>query len=188
MNLSTKSSFVDVAFAVCTAIHRAGTEAVLVGGGAATFYAPRAYRTDDMDFVVPFSLSPASAQPILALGFEQDPPGSGIYRRPDLRWSLEFPQGPLAIGSEVITDWDTHERQGEILHVIRIEDCVRDRLSAGIYWRDPNATRQAALVATGHKIDLEEIEKWCILEGGQSTFNLFKAFLANETPKPEAGS
>lgn len=33
-----ESSLSDVAFAVCTALHRAGTTAVLTGGSAAAFY------------------------------------------------------------------------------------------------------------------------------------------------------
>ena len=44
MDLRGKS-IEDVAFIVCSAMERAGVTVVLGGGGAATFYAPAAYRT-----------------------------------------------------------------------------------------------------------------------------------------------
>ena len=45
-------TFGDIAFEVCSAFHRANISAVLVGGGAAAFYAPEAYETSDLDFVL----------------------------------------------------------------------------------------------------------------------------------------
>lgn len=50
--ITTSSSLTDVAFAVCTALHRAGYTSVLTGGSAATFYAPTAYQSKDLDFVI----------------------------------------------------------------------------------------------------------------------------------------
>ncbi len=45
-------TFEEVAFEVCSAFDRHKVLAVLVGGGAATYYAPRAYQTKDLDFVL----------------------------------------------------------------------------------------------------------------------------------------
>ena len=45
-SLSASATFTDVAFAVCTALDRAGEHAVLCGGSAATYYAPEAYESE----------------------------------------------------------------------------------------------------------------------------------------------
>lgn len=50
--ITATSSLVDVAFAVGTALERAGITAVLTGGSAATFYAPDAYQSSDLDFLI----------------------------------------------------------------------------------------------------------------------------------------
>ena len=50
--ITADSGLVEVAFAVCTALARAGVTAVLSGGGAATFYAPEAIQSYDLDFIL----------------------------------------------------------------------------------------------------------------------------------------
>lgn len=52
--INRRSSLVDVAFAVCTALDQAGAVAVLVGGSAAAYYTSR-YRSHDADFVITFA-------------------------------------------------------------------------------------------------------------------------------------
>ena len=52
MNITRESSLREVAFAVCTALHERGIEVVLTGGSAATVYAPHAYQSRDIDFVI----------------------------------------------------------------------------------------------------------------------------------------
>ena len=52
--LPADATLTDVAFAVCTALERAGEHAVLCGGSAATFYIPEVYQSRDLDFVVRF--------------------------------------------------------------------------------------------------------------------------------------
>ncbi len=46
------STLTEVAFSVCTALHKAGYTVVMTGGSAATFYAPRAHLSADIDFVI----------------------------------------------------------------------------------------------------------------------------------------
>ena len=54
MQLDASSTLTDVAFGVCTALERADERAVLCGGSAATFYAPEAYESRDLDFILRF--------------------------------------------------------------------------------------------------------------------------------------
>lgn len=118
----------DVAFVVCTAMHRANVAVVLSGGGAATIYAPEAKQTDDLDFVLPFMLSSPKLATIDDLGFYET--GSrGVYAHPETSFTIEFLLGPLAVLDEIITKWDIFQRGDQRLNIISPTDCVRDRLS-----------------------------------------------------------
>jgi len=172
------ASFEDVAFLICTAMHQAGTTAVLSGGGAATFYAPKAYQTRDLDFVLHFAIAAPSAQPILELGFSQT--GTrGVYAHPDIIYTLEFLLGPLAVGDDTLESWNTFQRGGQILHVITAFDSVRDRMSAAIHWKDANSAQQAAVIARAQDVDIDAIRTWCLKEGGAKAFTLFEAYYGN---------
>ena len=117
-----------------------------------------------------------SARPVLDLGFFETKT-RGTYAHPDVPFTLEFVPGPVAIGDEIVSNWNTVEREGMRLHVISAFDCVRDRMAAAIHWRDPDSARQAAAVAKAHAIDLASLEEWCRAEGGTTTFALLKTYL-----------
>ena len=57
----------DAAYLVCSAMKNAGVTAVLSGGAAAAIYAPKAYKTQDLDFVLHFAVSMPSANPSSAV-------------------------------------------------------------------------------------------------------------------------
>lgn len=151
----------------------AGVTAVLSGGSAASVYAPHAYTTRDLDFVLHDTLSMPPACPILELGFSETKT-RGIYAHPDLPFTLEFLRGPLAVGGTVLTAWDTWEKDGKTLYILSPIDCVRDRMAAAIHWHDQNSAKQAAAVAQERPIDLDALRDWCMEEGGGLAFSIFK--------------
>lgn len=51
MSINATTPLAEVATAVCSALDRTGITAVLTGGSAATYYAPEAYQSSDIDFV-----------------------------------------------------------------------------------------------------------------------------------------
>jgi hypothetical protein len=57
-SLPAGAPLVDVAFAACTVLERAGETAVLCGGSAAAFYVPDLYSSLDIDFVVEVGAAP----------------------------------------------------------------------------------------------------------------------------------
>ena len=64
MAITADSTLPEVAFEVCSALEAEGVTAVLTGGGAATFHAPEAIQSFDLDFVIELQSSdgdPASA-------------------------------------------------------------------------------------------------------------------------------
>lgn len=159
--LNANATLTDVAFAVCTALDRAGHHAVLCGGSAATFYAPEAYQSRDLDFVLSFSARARNIDPaLLAVGYERAP--EALYRHRTIPYTVEFPRGPLAIGAETVTVHATERRGAELLHIYTPTDVVRDRFMHYWAWNDQVALRVALDVARARSadIDVPTIRAW----------------------------
>ena len=178
MTLSNTSTLVDVAFAVCTALDRAGVKAVLTGGSAATYYAPDAYQSSDIDFIITFTAAAGKGEPALRkLGYERR---GDFYVHPEAAFPLEFPPGPLMIGDDLVRSWRTETRGRERLHILSPTDCCRDRLAAFLYWNDFSGLEQALAVcrARWNGIDLPVVRDWCARERQGEKFDLFEKRLA----------
>lgn len=177
MSITAKSTLVDVAFEVCTALDTIGVTAVLTGGSAATYYAPSAYQSADLDFVVTFRGKKDGALALRKLGFVQE---NDYYRHPASPFPLEFPPGPLMIGDQVIGKWHTEHRKRKLLHVLTPTDSCRDRLAALLYWDDFSGLEQALAVAVAQRehISLSAIRAWCKDENAEEKYKLFANRLA----------
>ncbi len=165
------SSLTDVAFAVCTALDRRGFHAVLTGGSAATYYAPLAYQSGDLDFVL--TLRGTDGETALAgIGFTRK---GDFYRHPHSHFLLEFPNGPLAVGDDLIRSWSTARRDDEVLYVLSPTDSCRDRLASFLFWNDFSGLEQAIAVFQSRRsdVDLTIVEDWCRREGHSQKFDLF---------------
>lgn len=169
----------DIAFVVCTALDSRGTRAVLSGGGAATYYAPQAYQSQDLDFVIEFYGGRGDQEALAEVGFL--PEVRSHYRHHASPITLDFPEGLLAVGDETIETWDTVERGGLLLHIITPTDSVRDRLAAFLHWGDRASLETALAVARAQRqrIDLKLIEDWSRREGGEAKFEEFKRKLGS---------
>jgi hypothetical protein len=178
VRVTPRSNLRKVAFLVCTALHKGGIEAVLTGGSAATVYAPRAYQSRDLDFIVTFRARESDARKILAsLGYREV---RDHYEHSDNPLILEFPQGPLAVGGELIREWDTLRERGMLLHIIKPTDSCRDRLAGFLFWNDRGSLAQAVAVARAerHAVDIDVIRRWCRSEGKADAFREFERELA----------
>jgi hypothetical protein len=175
--ISEKSSLTEVAFAVCTALHHRGFVVVLTGGSAATFYAPRAYQSKDLDFVITLR-GDAGDETLTSLGYRRK---GDYYVHPESPFPLEFPPGPLAIGDDLVKEWSTVKKGKRLLYVLSPTDSCRDRLASFLFWNDFNGLEQALAVfrAQRTKIDLDVIQAWCAREKQREKF---EAFLARALP------
>ncbi|HEY9899112.1 MAG TPA: hypothetical protein V6D00_08010 [Pantanalinema sp.] len=177
MTINAKTPLFEVAMAVCSALERAGITAVLTGGSAATYYAPEAYQSSDIDFVaVRFGNTRAREaveHQLGAIGFRVD---QDCYRHPESPYPIEFPPGPLAVGRELLTGWRTVQSAEGILHVLHPTDSVKDRLAAFIHWNDRSGLSQALAVAKAipDEIDLASLEAWAEGENGRAKFEEFR--------------
>lgn len=170
--IGPKTTLREQAFLVCTALDRKGTTCVLTGGSAATIYAPQEYQSQDMDFVITFAGGPGSEQALLELGFVRS---GSTYTHPANPLTLDFPEGPLAVGSETIDSWDTILEGDLLLHILTPTDCVRDRLAGYLFWHDRQSLAAAVAVTKAHPdcVDLKTVEKWCEKEGEPEKFKDF---------------
>ena len=164
MILGGDATLVDVAFAACTVLERAGETAVLCGGSAAAYYVPDLYQSLDVDFVVEVGAAPHVVDRALAtLGYARV--AEGHYRHDTLPYALAFPIGPLAIGREYVTVWRTDHRDDALLHVYTPTDVVRDRFLHYWAWGDRTALDVALAVARARAdVDLEAFEAWTTRE------------------------
>lgn len=161
MILSEAAGLVEVAFAACTVLARAGETAVLCGGSAAAYYVPDVYQSLDVDFVVEVGAAPHIVDRALAtLGYGRV--AEGHYRHPALPYALAFPIGPLAIGRELVTEWRTDRRGELLLHVYTATDVVRDRFLHYWAWGDRTALDAAVAVVRAHpgEVDLDAFRAW----------------------------
>jgi hypothetical protein len=122
------STLAEVAFAVCTALDRAGVTAVLTGGSAATVYAPAANQSSDVDFIITFGGDGSGDDALTALGYLAK---NGAYVHAESPFPIEFPPGPLMVGGDNIVNWSTlRDEFGQLLHILTPTDSCRDRLAA----------------------------------------------------------
>ncbi|SRR5579875_706512 len=161
MAIVAKSSLEDVCFEVCTALLGAGITAVLTGGSAATIYAPTVYQSRDADFIITTHAT-GGAEVLAKLGYVNR---NGTYTHPVSRYTLEFPRGPLAVGNDLITEWQTLHRDDQALHILSRTDCVRDRLLWFYVYNDRSALSAALGVAQSGVIEYEAIQQWSAREG-----------------------
>jgi hypothetical protein len=174
--ITATSTLTDVAFAVCTVMDRAGFAVVLTGGSAATYYAPEAYQSRDIDFVITLH-GKAGQEALESIGYKRK---ADYYVHDLATFPLEFPPGPLAIGEDLITEWSTVRREREVLHVLSPTDSCRDRLASFLFWNDFSGLEQALAVANAKApVDLESIGRWCRREKQTDKFSLFLARLAD---------
>lgn len=175
MGIRPTTSLRELAFIVCTALDRKGTTAVLTGGGAATVYSAEAYKSRDLDFILSFGSTRAAA-PLTELGFTLD---GSTYTHANTLFTLDFPPGPLTIGSDVVTEWDTLDEDNRILHIIKPTDSVLDRFVAYVHWNELASLEIAAKVALGigDRLDWQRIERWCDAEGASDLIEDLKSLV-----------
>lgn len=91
----------ELAAAVCTHLKQHGIFCVLSGGACVTIYSKNQYQSYDLDFIETGETDRKTLKGILAeLGFFEE---RRYFRHKDTEYFLEFPAGPLAIGSERVT-------------------------------------------------------------------------------------
>jgi len=171
VKLTARSGLGAVATVVGDALRREGIEAVLTGGACANLYTGGRHQSVDADFIV----SGPTSRSAVDLAMEN----IGFVRRGDryvhahARFYVEFPRGPLAIGSDYRihpVEWRT--AYGRTL-ILSATDSCRDRLAAFYHWGDRQSLRVAVRIAVTNRVSLSKIQRWSIEEGVREGFEQF---------------
>ncbi len=179
MRITARSTLQEVAFVVCTALHRAGVTAVLTGGSAAAIHAPQAIQSLDLDFVLCASVRGGSpAEALRELGYARE---GQDYVHATSRYQLEFPAGPLSIGDDLVRSWETLHRDELLLHVLTATDSCRDRLAHFYYFHDRAGLAQALEIAAARPRDVDHaiLREWSDREGQLARYEEFAARLGS---------
>lgn len=173
--IGPRSSLVDVAVVVSQTLARAGIDAVLTGGASATVHSRGAHLSHDLDFVVRGGGTRRSLDAAMgSIGFTRDG-DRYVHRRTP--FFVEFPRGPLTIGTDVDIRPVRVEAAGGTTLVLSATDACRDRLAAFYHWADRQSLRVAVAIAVANRVNLTVIRRWSEREGAEAKFEEFRAEL-----------
>lgn len=171
MKITASSSLRQVAAVVAQALSGAGIRAVLTGGACATIYSRGEYQSEDLDLILQSSpTQKALDQAMARAGFVRR---GGSYDHPKTQFFVEFPRGPLSIGSDLSIKPAELPIAGVRVVLLSATDSCRDRLAAFYHWNDRQSLQAAVAVAVRHAVDLERIRSWSEREGASRGFEEF---------------
>ena len=171
MKVTERSTAREVAFAVSGTLEKQGLRAVLSGGGCASIYTAGTYQSVDLDFILQGPGTQGQLDAALAsIGFERR---GTQYFHPYSRYYVEFPPGPLGIGSDYHIE-PVEIRSGKTrLRLLSPTDSCRDRLAGFFHWNDTEGLAVAVRIAARGRVDLEKIRDWSEHERAGPQFEVF---------------
>ena len=153
----------EVAAYVQNQMRKSGVEVILSGGAAVGVYTNGKYVSMDIDLVnARFAQMKILEKIMTEIGFT---PVGRHFEHPETHHIIEFPPGPLLLGSARPGEIQELQFDTGVLRVISPADCVKDRLAHYYHWGDRQCLAQAILVFKNNSIDLSEIEEWSKKEG-----------------------
>ena len=171
MALTRKSSLKQVAIAVGSALRKHGIHGVLTGGACANVYTKGGYVSGDVDVVLSGRVSQAALDKAMdSVGFKRS---GDRYIHPGLDYFVEFPPGPLAIGSDVMIRPVTIKSGAHATLSLSATDSCRDRLAAYFHWKDRQSFETAVQIAIVNRINLDVVRAWSKKEGRLDAFEEF---------------
>ena len=157
-------------------LRASGVNVILSGGACVSIYSGDRYVSLDLDFVNAFFAKRERIRSLMEeIGFKEE---GRHFIHPDTQYFVEFPPGPLAVGTEPVRQVNELKLATGILGLLSPTDCVKDRLLAYYHWDDEQCLHQAGLVAESSEFDIEEIERWSEAEGMRSKFERIKDHLS----------
>ncbi|MCK5110779.1 MAG: hypothetical protein KAQ94_04585 [Arcobacteraceae bacterium] len=161
----------ELAALVCEELKKYNIEVVLSGGSCMELYSNSEFSSYDMDLIMRYSSKQHDVNKAMEdLGFKQEKI-SRYFKHPSNAYFVEFPDGPVAVGDEFIKEFDTRTTKFGELKLLKVEDCIKDRLCAYVYHYDNICFDQAVSVAKNNDIDYEELKRWAEAESGNDMVN-----------------
>ena len=171
----------EIGALVVSHLKKMGIPVVLSGGAVVSIYSHARYVSKDLDLVNIYSHRVGEIKNAMAsMGFREE---GRYYRHPDSEFFIEFPPGPLSVGTEPIREIKNKRYETGVLSLISPTECVKDRLAAYYHWGDLQSLEQAVLVSRNQKIDLEEVKRWSKKEGKLQNFDNILSRLSSKKVK-----
>jgi len=178
MKTINKMSLGELAAFIQSHLKESGIDVILSGGACVTIYSQNKYRSYDLDFIERSSYNRKVIKCCLEkIGFYEE---NRYFVHKDTDYFIEFPTGPLSIGSEQVNELNTIQFETGKLILLSPTECIKDRLAAYYFWNDLQSLHQAVLVAKNNEINISEIERWSQKEGMESKFSKIKSQLIYE--------
>ena len=163
----------DLALYVYEHLKKNGITAVLSGGGVVTVYSENKYQSRDLDFISPNEHKKIS-EVMALIGFTSK---GKNFSHSDIEYTVEFPTGPLMVGSEFLGTQDEREVRGKMIRILSPTNSIKDRLAAYYHWNDMQSLRQAVQIFKEVGADLSDIEKWSLKENALDKYQHFMDLL-----------
>ena len=176
MKLTSRSTLAETASVVGEAMRAAGIRGVLTGGGCASVQSDGVYTSRDLDFVLdgPTDQNALDAA-LAAVGYVRR---KDRYVHPRCPFWLEFPPGPLGIGSDIAITPAVITVEGRRILALSPTDACRDRLAAFYHWDDRQSLDAAVAIARRHRLNHARIRAWSGREGAAAKYAEFVTALA----------
>ncbi len=158
----------ELAAFVQSHLREKGIDVVLSSGASVSIYTSNRFVSLDLDLVdLYLAKRRGLRETIQEIGFHEE---GRHFKHPDTQFFVEFPPGPLAVGTEPVKEVNELKFSTGMLRIISPTDCVKDRFAGYYHWDDLQCLEQAVLVAQTNRIDLEDIERCSEVEGKLDEF------------------
>lgn len=162
-------SLEDLAGFLCNELQKQGIDIILVGGACVTIYSHNRYQSYDLDFTTYEDMKKVK-QVLGELGFYEK---NGYFKHVNCNWMIEFVSPPVAVGKEIISEFENVKVATGTIKMLQIQDSVKDRLASYFHWNDRQGLDQAIAICLEQAVDINEVERWSITEGFQKKFQEF---------------
>lgn len=116
-------------------------------------------------------------QALKELNFEEV---GGYFQHKDCKWFIEFVSSPVAVGKEIISNFQEFKVETGTIKMLRAEDSIKDRLASYFYWNDRQGLEQALDICKERQVIMKEIENWATQEGFREKFQEFARRVQNQ--------
>jgi hypothetical protein len=179
--LNAKTNLREFSITVGSALGEQGIQAVLTGGACASIHTRGRYASGDADFVLSGRVDQGTLDRTMReLGFRRE---ADRYIHSSASFFVEFPAGPLAIGSDVDIHPIEIRWRGKAARALSATDSCRDRLSAYFHWQDRRSLEVAVEIAESNDIDWQKVKSWSEKEGATQLFEEFRESVAGRSTR-----
>ena len=177
-----RSTLVEIAAWVCSALSARRIRAVLVGGAAVSAHTANRYLSLDVDIATEAD-NRELGEVMHGLGFER---AGRVWTHPGFGPTVDFVTGPPAAGKAVFTRFMVIRTRFGSVTVVTPTQAVMDRLAAFYHWNDRQSLEQALLIVKARRVDFGKVSSWSRAEGMSGKYSYFRKALrksASSFPK-----